>query len=97
MDRLVLLAGMLRDEPLEEMLRHLHHVDSIGPILDPTAYRKGMRNIDPQRKLLNALLGVQRVVREIEEEADPDGSFRRARAAARQVIDDLGVDEGGAS
>jgi hypothetical protein len=65
MTRLCLLAGMLRDEPLAEMLETLDRVDSIGPILHPTLYRDGLRNIDGQRRLLGALLRVQRVVLEV--------------------------------
>ena len=69
MDRLCMLAGLLRDEPIAEMLNHITRIHSIGPILDPTSYARGMRNLDDQRDLLEALLKVQRVVRKLAKEA----------------------------
>lgn len=65
MDRLALLAGLLRDEPIAEMLAHLTRVDSLGPILDPTSYQRGMHRVEDQRALLEQLLKVQRVVRRL--------------------------------
>lgn len=62
MDRLCLLAGLLKDEPIVEMLNHIEHLHAVAPILDPTAYRDGMKNLDDQRDLLEALRQVQRVV-----------------------------------
>lgn len=62
MDRLAMLAGLLEDEPIAEMLRDLDRVDTIGPILDPTGYREGMRNVQEQRELLSALREVQEIV-----------------------------------
>lgn len=65
MDRLCMLAGLLRDEPIAEMIQAIDHLHAIAPILDPTAYRDGMNNLEAQTKLLRALLRVQAVVREM--------------------------------
>lgn len=54
MDRLMLLAQVLADnaDDINQCLNHITHVHSIAPILDPTAYRNGMGNLDDQASLL---------------------------------------------
>lgn len=36
--------------------------DALGPILDPTAYRRGMGNLEDQRTIGNALLNLRDAV-----------------------------------
>lgn len=76
MNRLSMLAGLLHDEPLTEMLNHIEHVHAVAPILDPTSYQRGMGNLDDQRDLLAALVRVQSVVRRL---AKRDGKIPPGR------------------
>lgn len=69
MTRMGLVARAVENEPIEEMLRTLERADAVGPVLDPTAYRKGMKHLQDQRELLTALLEVQKVVRKLKAEA----------------------------
>lgn len=65
MNRLCMLAGLLKDEPIQDLLDNIERAHALGPILDPTAYQRGMDNLTDQRDLLSALLEVQRVVRRL--------------------------------
>lgn len=48
-------AQGLRAFPLDDMLRTIGKMETLAPILEPTAYQRGgMENLDNQRKLLQA-------------------------------------------
>ncbi len=48
---LVQLAGNCEID-LDAIEHTIEAADSVGPILDPTAYMRGMRNLDQQREVL---------------------------------------------
>ncbi len=69
MQRLSMLAGLLDDEPITEMIEYADRIHAVGPFVDPTAYHRGSQNIDDQLRLLRVLKKVQGVVRELKAEA----------------------------
>lgn len=69
MNRLILLAQVLADnaDDINQCLSHITRVHSIAPILDPTAYRNGMGNLDDQASLLAPMAKAANVVAPIVE------------------------------
>ena len=57
-------ARILDIVPMREMLDTVNRADSVGPILDPTAYMKGMKNLPPQRRVLEAAIALHKAVKE---------------------------------
>lgn len=57
-------ARILDFVPMQKMLDTVNRADSIGPILDPTAYMKGMKNLPPQRRVLEAAIAFHKAVKE---------------------------------
>lgn len=57
MDRLMLLVPFLADsvEDIRRCRETISRAHSIGVMLDPTAYRRGMGNLDDAAEVLNAL------------------------------------------
>jgi len=53
---IVTQAGLLSLLPLQQMLDTVNLADSFGGMLDPTAYRAGMKNLPPQRDVLEAAI-----------------------------------------
>ena len=49
------LVFLVVDIPVTEMLQQVTRMHTIAPILDPTAYRNGMRNLEEQEALLRGL------------------------------------------
>ena len=49
------LASCVEDIPVSDMLQHITWIHTVGPILDPTAYRNRMGNLDQQERLLRSL------------------------------------------
>lgn len=72
-------ALVIRDAPLGEMIAAAEHAEAVGPIVDPTAYRRKGRALHEDLEMLYALKHVQDVVESI--------ARRKVRAA--------GVDRGG--
>lgn len=64
-----LLATCVEDIPVTDMLQHIGHLHTVAPILDPTAYRDGMGNLEQQEKLLRGLATFVKAVQEIKAEA----------------------------
>ncbi len=64
------VARCLLEIDLVGYLDHLEHVDTVGPILDPTAYRAGMENVLDQRELAGACMKVQKVAERLWARAD---------------------------
>ena len=60
---------LVADIPIVEMQNHITHVHSIAPILDPTAYRAGMGNLEDQAEVLRGLAPFVRVARKIRDQA----------------------------
>ncbi len=60
---------LVADIPVVEMQNHLIHIHSVAPILDPTAYRAGMGNLEDQAEVLRGLAPFVRVARKIRDQA----------------------------
>ena len=75
-DFLILLATVLADaaSQAEDCLSTIGHAHSVGPVVDPTAYRNGMRNLREQEELFRPLLACARQLGPI---------IERHRAAAK--------------
>ena len=63
MDKAVLFCQVLITLPVEKMANHLEHVHAVAPILDPTAYRNGMDNLEQQAAVVRALGAALRELR----------------------------------
>lgn len=59
------VAGSLRDLEIVSTVHARAH--SVGPILDPTAYNRGMRRLDEQAEILAPLLKAARTLAPIVE------------------------------
>ena len=57
------------DIPVTEMLQHIGHIHTVAPMLDPTAYRDGMGNLDEQEALLRGLTPFVRAAQVVRERA----------------------------
>ena len=57
-------ARVLDIVPMRKMLDTVERSDSIGAIVDPTAYRNGMKNLGPQREVLEAAMKFHAVVKQ---------------------------------
>jgi hypothetical protein len=53
--RLVMLRQLADGIPLNEFLRAIERTDALGPILDPTLWMKGHRELGKIRELARAL------------------------------------------
>ena len=79
MDRVSLFTGMLADMAGEiaQALNMITHVHSVAPILDPTAYRKGMGNLEDAAAILHPLhtaaVALRKARRDIAERAARKG------------------------
>lgn len=70
-DTLDVVTGLVRSLlliPADRMLTTLARIETVAPILDPTAYRNGgMINLDDQRRLIQAVDQLREVAIEIRE------------------------------
>lgn len=68
--RLTSFCKLVQALPLDEMQSTNEHLQTIGPILDPTSYvRGGASNLNEQRRIINAARELQKVVLELVESA----------------------------
>jgi hypothetical protein len=58
------MARVLADskDDLEWVLTTIHHAHTLGPVLDPTAYRDGMQNLQDQEELFRPLFEAARTI-----------------------------------
>ena len=71
MNLVALVARMARLGPdPEPMLRAVERAESVGPLLDPTAYRKNSHQLPWQRKLLEAYARLRTAATEVAEEVE---------------------------
>lgn len=63
--RVLILAGMIADLPhLDEMLEEIRRAEAIGPILDPTLFMRGSRNMKDIATIAGALRRARSEIRE---------------------------------
>ena len=67
-----IMASLLRDMPIAEMIRRIEEVDIVGWFVDPTLYQQRLygeagKRMDQDRKLLESLRKVQLVIEEMAE------------------------------
>jgi hypothetical protein len=75
MDALVETFRPVQLVPLDEMREHLGRAETLGPILEPTAYQRGgADNLDDQRDILNAAYAVRRATERIRERMQRRGA-----------------------
>lgn len=74
MNHVALLGTLVEGIPLAELTNHLERLDTLGPVLEPTAYRDhGMRNVSDSRELVEPLLEFQRAVRRVKDRVIGEG------------------------
>ena len=79
-DQIVLVAQFAACLPIEDLLADLSHAETVGPILDPTLYRKALYSgkLDAVRRLAEKALALkQEFERQLEEERKRDDSLAR--------------------
>lgn len=54
LNRLSLAGQLIADVPIAELLNTISHCDTIGPIVDPTAWMRGADNLRDQEDLVRA-------------------------------------------
>ena len=57
------LIPIVMEIPADALRRGIERVHTLGPILDPTAYQRGMGNLDASAALVRAVLAFQREIR----------------------------------
>lgn len=62
MDRASLLIPFAMAVPVTELMQVIVHAHTLGPILDPTAYRGGMKKLEQSQAVLNAFAAFQREI-----------------------------------
>ena len=67
-NQLGLFAKLIKDLKLAEMLNTITHLETVGPMLDPTAYRSGMGNLQRIRKIAESAYKFQQDANEVYKE-----------------------------
>jgi hypothetical protein len=66
MDTVAEVVRWLLTVPVEDLLSTISRAETLGPVLEPTAYQRfGSRNLADQRRILEAALGLQRAARKV--------------------------------
>lgn len=65
----VMARNLAEGGAIDEALRHLDHADSVGSILDPTAYRANVGRMHEDRDTLRAVQALARLGTETGQEA----------------------------
>ena len=63
--QITLFAQLLIPLPLQEFVNQANYEESIGPVLDPTQFRKNMEQLSLIKRLAQAALVYQKAVKEI--------------------------------
>lgn len=56
MQQVLLMGSLVRDWDIQGALDQIGHADSIGIMLDPTAWKRGQKNMHDYESLLRALM-----------------------------------------
>ena len=71
-NQIMLLGSAVKDLNLDDFIAEIDRADTIGPILDPTAWINGRETMYQIRQLAVALKGFQKVVQEIIQKQYPE-------------------------
>ena len=63
---MAMLASLLEPEDISKFINAINHAETIGPIVDPTAYRKSMSNLSFIKEIAEATLKFNKTVRTIQ-------------------------------
>lgn len=77
MDALVIATHLIAYLPLGELRRCVEVTETLGPILEPTAYQRGgHKHLYEQRRLLDAAITLVKVWQTIQEENATQGATK---------------------
>lgn len=76
-------AQLVEVEDVQKLLETVDRAESIMPILDPTAYRDGAKNLDEQAVIARAFLAFRKVI-----ETAKDKRTDEIRRAVQHLIDE---------
>lgn len=79
MDGLVSVGRVVSEMPLDKMLRTVRHAETAGPILQPSKYKKAMKGLKRQQRLIEAAVKFRRVYREVQSEVLAEHTERKER------------------
>jgi len=69
MNTIMVAVQLLSTSPVEELREIVSKVETLGPILEPTAYQRGgHKRLYEQRRVLDAVANLVKVYRDIERE-----------------------------
>lgn len=77
LERAMLLFPLAAEINIEALENHLNHVETVAPILLPSEWMRGARNLDDQRKALQALGPFVRSARRLRDEVSQRTEPRR--------------------
>ena len=63
---LLIVAGFVKDMPLDAFLSRISNCESIAPILDPTLYIKGATKLQQIKRLAQSLQPFQREIQNLQ-------------------------------
>jgi hypothetical protein len=66
--QLLAIAAIVSDMDLSGFLQRIERCDALGPMVDPTAYRSGMKRLTTIRRLAEATRDMQPIALELKEE-----------------------------
>lgn len=67
-------AGILAIIPIPDMINAINRAESVGPFLDPTLFMKNMDKMREDKKLLEALLPIWKLINKIKLESSTKAS-----------------------
>lgn len=70
--QIVLLAGLVRDLPLQEFLQAIHRSESVAPILHPSLYMRGARKLEIVKQMAQGLRQFQKSLPSVEKCVEAD-------------------------
>lgn len=57
--KIVLIAGLVKDLPLSEFINAINHAESVAPIFDPSLYMRGAPKMKLIKRIADGLLKFQ--------------------------------------
>lgn len=65
--RLLLLAGFVKDLPLKEFLEWIHTAETVAPLFHPSLYQRGAPKLELVKRLAQGARAFQKAIPELEE------------------------------
>lgn len=96
-EKLIILGNLMEGMPLDEFLQAIDRVETVGPIVDPTLWMKGHRNMDKIKRIATAARAFQKecaavkeeTLEEVRHQAEYEAKMERAtQESVEREVDD---------